>query len=165
MDPKVEIYCCFISISLSSGLAESSQIFLKLQISCQGLDWQVSHLAEVLSQSSTVLFNMHHLSIQAYGLQKRWQDHMDHIKWLALLRRFATVERLQVFYPIAGHIADALKEVSTEMAPEILLALHWLYLVGEPVEHVEEFSTACQLSGLPPVTIANKPRLTHELSS
>ena len=153
MDQKVAIYHHFVSISLSSP-AESHQIFLELQISCRGLDWQVSHLAEVLSQSSAVLFYMHNLSIQAYGLQRHWRDHMDHIEWLALLCRFTTVERLRVFYPIAGHVADALKEVTAEMAPEILPALRWLSLVGEPAEHVKEFSTTRQLSGLPPVTIA-----------
>lgn len=63
-------------------------------------------------------------------------------------------ETLFVSHPIAGHVADALNDVTAEMAPEILPALCLLYLVDEPARRVEEFITARQLSGLPPVTIS-----------
>ena len=145
-----------VYISLYSEQVESRRSHLALRISSQGLDWQVSQLTEVLGQSSAVLSDVGHLSIGAYDLQPSWQDDMDHSEWLELFRQFAAVETLRVSAQLAGHVGDALKDVTIDVVPEILPALRLLCLEDEPLRRVEEFVNTRQLSGLP-VTIANAP--------
>lgn len=135
---------------------ESRRSHLALRISSQGLDWQVSQLTEVLSQSSAVLSDVGHLSIGAYDLQPSWQDHIDQSEWLELFRQFPAVETLRVSAQLAGHVGDALKDVTIDIVPEFLPALRLLCLEDEPLKRVEEFVNTRQLSGLS-VTIANAP--------
>lgn len=145
-----------VYISLYSEQLESRRSHLALRISSQGLDWQVSQLTEVLSQSSAVLSDVGHLSIGAYDLQPSWQDDMDHSEWLELFRQFTAVETLRVSARLAAHVGNALKDVTIDIVPEILPALRLLCLEDEPLGRVEEFINTRQLSGLP-VTIANAP--------
>jgi hypothetical protein len=144
----------YIYLHLLSRPAGPLRPPLDLQISCQGLDWQVSHLAEVLSQSSALL-NVHHLSILRHSLLRRRQGELDDIEWLALFRQFTALETLCVFHEQAGHVAHALDDVTVEMVPEILPALRLLFLKGVPAGCVKKFITARQLAGLPPIVIAN----------
>ncbi len=81
-------------------------------ISCRGIDWQVSHMIQVLSQTSAMLSNVVHLLIQVYDLQPSWQDNTDEIKWLELLCRFTAVRTLGVCEELAGHNALVLEGVT-----------------------------------------------------
>ena len=141
-----------ICLILLSGPAER---LLDLSISCEGLDWQVSHLAEVLSQSSAVLPNVHNLYIYEDFLQPRWEGEMDDTEWLALIRQFTALETLRVSHQQVEHVAHALNNVTVEMAPEILPALRLLFLEYQLAGSVEKFMTARQLARLPPIAIAN----------
>ena len=143
-----------IRLSLRSGPWEHRRTSLYLHISCRGLDWQVMHLAEVLSQSFAVLPNVHHLSIFERGLPPRWQDEMDDIEWSAHFCQFTALETLRVSGQQRGHVAHTLNNVTVEMVPDILPALRLLFFEDGPVG-VEKFITARQLAGLPPVAIAN----------
>ena len=154
MDAEVFFHDSLVYISLYSGQVESGQIPLDLQISCKELDWQVSHLAAVLSQSSVILSKVVHLSIDAHDLQPSLQDDVDHIEWLELFRQFTAVETLEVSARLAGHVAVALKDVTAEMVPEMLPALQLLCLEDESVGGIEQFVTTRQLSGQP-IAIAN----------
>ena len=109
----------------------------------------------MLSQSSAVLPNVHHLHIFERRLPPRWQGEMDDIEWLAVFRQFIVLETLRVSYQQTEHVVHALNNVTVEMVPEILPALHLLFLEGEPAGRVEKFITARQLAGLPPIAIAN----------
>jgi hypothetical protein len=149
MNAEVHFCSSYVKISLS---APSRRIFLEFQISCQGLDSQVSHLAEALSQSSMILFNVHHLFMLMYSSQL---EDVDNIEWLALLRRFTAVETLVLPHGLARPITDALNEVTVAMAPEILPALRLLHMISEGAGCVEEFVATRQLSGLPPITITS----------
>jgi len=152
MDAEVHFYRSYVQFSIFAGLAPRREVFLDLEIVSQGLDSQVSHLSEALSQTSTVLSNVHYLFILMDSAQPG-RDSVDNIEWLALFRRFTAVHTLRISYGMARPIADALKDVTAAMAPEILPALRLLQLIGEGAGCVEEFITARQLSGLPPVTI------------
>lgn len=157
MDAQIYFHGLLVYISLYSGPVEGRRIPLHIRTSCQGLDWQVSHLTNVLSQYPTMLTNVGHLFIGAYDLQPSWRDDMDPIEWLELFRQFTAVKTLQVSTLLAAHVSEALIDVTDEMVPEILPTLRLLCLEYEPVERVGEFITARQLSGLP-VTIANTPK-------
>ena len=152
MEAEVELSLRCISFHLC-GPAKRRD--LHLEISCRGLDWQVSYLAEVLSRSSALLSNVHHLYIFERDWPPRWQGEMDDIEWLAVFRQFTAVETLRVSDQQTGHVAHALNNVTAEMVPEILPALRLLYLQYEPAGRIEKFITARQFAGLPPIAIAN----------
>jgi hypothetical protein len=154
LDALVYLLPSYIYLVLLAGPADNRRISLYLHILCQGLDWQVSHLAEVLSQSSAVLPNVHHLSIFDFP-SPRLKDEMDDTEWLALFRQFTAVQTLRVFGQQTGHVAHALNNVTVEMVPEILPALRLLFLEYETAGGVEKFITAHLLAGLPPVATAN----------
>ena len=145
-----------VYIGLHSEQSESGRSHFALRILCQRLDWQVSRLAEVLSQSSPLLTNVDHLSIGAYDLQSSSQDDMDNIAWLELLRQFIAVKALRVSAQVAGHVADALKDVTVDMVPGIMPVLRLLFLEDESARRVGDFILTRQRFGLP-VTLANSP--------
>ena len=156
MGAKVHLAPSCICLYLISGPGEHHRTLLSLYISCQGLDWQVSHLAEVLNQSSAVLPNIYHLYIKD-ELSPRWQGEMDDIEWLTLIRQFTAVETLRISSRQTGHVAHVLNNVTVGMAPELFPALRLLFLEYtryETPERVEKFITARQLAGLPPIAIA-----------
>ena len=126
-----------------------------LQISCRGLDWQVSHAAQTLAQSGAMLFNVDDLAIDTRADMPPLaggKDFMDDSEWLALLRPFTAVTTLHVSWKLAEHVACGLEGVTEETAAELLPALQSLCLEGAPLTSAERFSAIRQLSGLP-VTI------------
>ena len=149
MDAEVFFNENLVYINFYHGPVESWQIPLDLQISCQGLDWQVSHLAAVLSQCSAILFNVGHLSIDAYDLPQILGNETDHIEWLELFHHFTAVESLEVSIRLSEHVANVLKDVTVEMVPEFLPSLQFLCLENLPLGCVEEFITARRVSGRP----------------
>ena len=153
MDAEVYCHQSLVYINLYHGPVERGQIPLDLQISCQGLDWQVSHLVAVLSQCSAILSKVGHLSIDAYDLQPSLRNDPDRMEWLELFHRFTAVQSLEVSAQLAGLVADVL-DVTVEMALELLPTLELLCLGDLSVRRVEAFITARQVSGRP-VTIAN----------
>jgi hypothetical protein len=78
---------------------QSRQSCLSIQISCQGLDWQVSSITQLISQSSTMLADVRHLSIDEKDLQPSWRDDIDQDEWVPLLRQF-TNARLRSGKPV-----------------------------------------------------------------
>ena len=122
---------------------------LSIRIVCQGLDWQVSHLARILGQSRALVSNVGHLSIDEDDLQPGWQNDMDDADWLELLRPFTAVKMLHGSEQLAGHIALALDDVRGDMITEVLPALNSLWLDDQQVRFVEQFLVARRVSGHP----------------
>ena len=112
-----------VYINFVCGQGAPFKSYLFLQVSCQGLDWQVSSMAQILSQSSALLANVAHLSIHAQRLRPGWKNDVDHADWLDLLRAFAVVETLLVSRQLAAHVALAFQGVTAMMAAEVLTAL------------------------------------------
>ncbi|KAH9028410.1 hypothetical protein EDB84DRAFT_1563134 [Lactarius hengduanensis] len=144
-----------VYVSLYCEREELLESHFSLQISCQGLDWQVSHVAQTLSQSAALLSNVGDLSIDARELSPGGKDYMDDTEWLDLLRPFTAVETLHVSRKLAGHVARGLKGVTGDMVIEILPSLYSLSLEDEPLTSVERFVEVRRLSGRP-VTIVNE---------
>ncbi|KAN0128303.1 hypothetical protein V8E53_013887 [Lactarius tabidus] len=72
-----------------------------INILCEGIDWQVSHMVQALNQISAVLSNMLHLAIDSKEISPE-PEGMDGIDWLQLLRPFFSVQTLFVSREIAG---------------------------------------------------------------
>ena len=72
------------------------------------IDWQVSHMAQVLSRFSTTLSNVVHLKLFDFK-EDRQSDGTDNAEWLHLLHQFSAVKMLYVSNELAGHVALTLE--------------------------------------------------------
>jgi hypothetical protein len=151
-----------VNIRLDCEQVGRRQSRLFLQISCQGLDRQVSLLAQVLGQSATMLSNVSHLSIHAHCVQVVWEDDgdedMEDIGYLELLRPFTTVRTLRLHGHSVAPIAFALEIGAEEMVDaEVLPVLHLLWLQDLPMASLENF-TDVRFHSRCRVTIVNTER-------
>jgi hypothetical protein len=135
-----------------------------LQISCRGLDWQVSHVAQTLSQSGAMLSNVDDLAIDGCDMPPCGNDvmDMDDCEWLALLRPFTALATLHVSWKLAEHVARGLEGVTRETAAEMLPALQSLCLEGAPLTSAERFAAIRRLSGRPVTIIDDSEPLAGE---
>jgi hypothetical protein len=117
-----------------------------LQISCRGLDWQISHVVQTLCQSGSMLSNVDDLAIDARDMPPGEKDDSE---WLALLRPFTAVATLHVSWKLAEHVACGLEGITEETAAEMLPALQSLCLEGAPSTSTKRFALIRQLSGRP----------------
>ncbi len=145
-----------VYVSLYCEREELLESHFSLQISCRGLDWQVSHVSQTLTQSAAMLSNVGDLSIDTRDIPPGEKDYMDDTEWLELLRPFTAVETLHVSGKLTGHVAHGLEGVTEEMVAEMLPALHSLCLEDEPSTSVKQFVEVRRLSGRP-VTIVRAP--------
>ncbi|KAH9170271.1 hypothetical protein EDB89DRAFT_1323589 [Lactarius sanguifluus] len=133
--------------------------------SCKWIDWQVSHIAPVLSQFSTLLSNAGHLKLIS-GLEDEEDCQLegaDDIEWLHLFHQFSTVQSLHVSPMLAMHIALALEDIPTEMVTEVLPSLDLICIEGQPASSVEKFVTARRVSGRPVTVIDTETEFDRTL--
>jgi hypothetical protein len=127
-----------------------SPSYIQVRILCEMVDWQVSHLAQVLNQISVVLPNIIDVVIGSDNLET---EDMDDIEWPQLLRQFSSVRALFVSRELAGHISRALEDIAGGMPTEILPALDLLCIQDQPVTSVHKFIASRSESDLPVTTV------------
>jgi len=126
--------------------------FLELKISCSQSDWRLSSMAQICSSFLSLISSLERLYVyEKEHLQSCWQDDIENVQWLELLRPFTTVKTLYLSPEFAPRIAPALQELVGERATEVLPALRSLqFHPSRPVqEAIEKFVAARQLSGHP----------------
>jgi hypothetical protein len=139
-------------------------LHIVVRILCEGIDLQVSHLAQALNQISAVLSNVVHFAI---GYNSNCDsvspdpEGMDDIEWLQLLLPFSSVKTLFVSREFAGHISRSLEYIAAVMATEVLPALEMLCLEDHTVSSIHEFIAIRRESGHP-VTIVDTKRAFME---
>jgi hypothetical protein len=142
-----------VCVSLYEEVDQPGESRFALQISCQCLDWQISHMSQVLDQSSVALSHVGDLSIDGRDLHPGWRADDDSLvepsEWRGLLCPFIGVEKLRVSKQLAGHVALALEDITMENVAEMLPALHSLFLEDQPEASVERYIGARQISGRP----------------
>jgi len=134
-------------------------------ISCEGIDWQVSHIAQVLSHFSATLSTVIHLKLEVQLEGGRQLNGTDDIDWLHLLRQFSTVQTLHVSRELARHIALALEDIAGEMVVQVLPSLHLVHVVGQPASSVEKFVAVRWLSGRPVTVVDTEMEFNRRLES
>ena len=133
--------------------------YAETSVSCHGIEWQVSHIAQVVSHFSETLSNVVHLKLDvAYDTQLKVTDDVE---WLHLFQQFTTVQTLHVSRELAGHVALALEAIDWETVAEALSSLDLIFLGGRPTSSIEKFVAARQLSGRP-VTVINEERVFYK---
>jgi len=140
-----------------------------LSISCKPLDWQISSLAQVCSSSFPPLPTLEHLDIVIEtdpNSPLKWQDDMEDIQWLDLLRPFTSVKNLGLSKDSVPFVAPALQELSGERVTEVLPTLENHFLErpqpsGPVKEAIGKFIAARQLAGFP-VTVHYRDRASND---
>ena len=139
-------------------------LYIYVHISCDGIDWQTSHLTIVLSQISAMLPNTVHLLIDS-GSTKPELDIMDDIEWPQLLRPFSCVKTMVVCKEFAGIVSFALEHISGAMATEILPALDMLCLEDQPISSFDKFVAVRQDAGLPVTIVTTRSEFEERVKS
>ena len=106
-----------VSIKLDQGASSTQGTIghpLSLCISCGVLDWQISSMAQICSQSP-VFSRVERLDVRADYLRLgyRWED--ESVPWVELFRSFTSVETLSISGELCQDVAPALEVVATEM--------------------------------------------------
>ena len=133
-----------------------------ISVLCKGIDWQVSHMAQVLRHFSMVFPHVVHLKL---SLSEDYQlEGTDDVEWHLLLHRFSAVQTLHVSQDPAGHIAVVLEDMLKGMFAESLPSLDLLYLEDQPASSVEKFVAARQLRGRIVTVVHTKAEYDERLS-
>ncbi len=125
---------------------------VKVEISCQVPDWQLSSLAQICDfsldwmESLYVYENLHS--------QLDWDDNIENAEWLELLHSFTAVKNLYLSKQFAPRLAPALQELTGDRTTEVLPTLRNIFLEGflpsKPVqEGIRQFVSARQLIDRP----------------
>jgi hypothetical protein len=146
---EVDFHGAFVSFAMFQA-SNSPSYQRKVRIGCRGIDWQVSHMAQVLSQISVTLSSVVHLWLKENLLSAAGTDD---IEWLLLLHSFSAVRTLRVDNMLAGHVAPALEDTTGGMAAEVLPSLELIWICGQ---RVKKFDAARQLSGRPIIVCTQK---------
>lgn len=134
-----------------------------ISVLCEGIDWQVSHMAQVLGHFSTVFPHINYLKLE---LQKDYQlEDTDDVEWHLLLHRFSDVQTLHVSQGLAGRLAVALEDMLEGMFAESLPSLDLIYLEGQPASSLEKFVAARQLSDRIVTVVHTKAEYDERLRS
>jgi hypothetical protein len=128
---------------------------LKLRISCEPLDWQLSAVAQVLNSLLSSLPTLERLEITVD--RDDWQGEIEVTQWLEFLNLFTSVKEVALVRESSVRlVAPALQELARERPTEVLPTLQILSLPtydwqsSGPVEDaIKQFIAARQLSGHP----------------
>ena len=132
---------------------------VSINIECEGTDWQLSHLINVLSQISAVPSNVTALFIESGPTPEMSgpeDSDIDDIEWLQLLSLFSSAQELGVAWCYSGYVSRTLEGLSGTMATEVLPALHTLSLTGQSVSSIENFIAGRRDSDHPVTTFNGK---------
>ena len=131
---------------------------LILRISCKSSDWQLSSLSQLYASALSPLPTLQYLEI--YNPRKYWEDDMENVQWLELLRLFPSVKDLVLSEKSFRLVAPALNELDGQGIMEVLPALQNIVLQSpQPSEPdnkaVGKIITTRQLLGRP-VTVQHR---------
>jgi len=129
----------------------------ELEIRCERPDWQLSSMTQIFSQQLPLLSHVEQLTISVSRWESfEWKDDpdMDSSQWLELFRLLIAAQSLHVSKALVSPVTGALRDLTGQMAMEVLPALQTLSLEGlEPSgpvhEAIKSFATARQLSHQP----------------
>ena len=161
-------YCVNLSANSHANFtyAPPGTLTYSPEVHCEGVDQQVSHMAQVLSHFSATLSNVAHLGLRYKTPKEGYQiKGIDNVEWLPLLRQFSTVQLLHVSKEIAGNVALALEGISGDAVAEALPSLDVIYLMGLPASSIKKFLAARQLSGRPVTVIDTDDEFRQRVKS
>jgi hypothetical protein len=127
----------------------------------EAIYWQVTHMAQVLSQVSATLSNVVHLELY------KGPHHgcMDTVEWQRLLRQFSAVQTLKVGWGIAECMARTLEDLTEERVVGLFPFLELICLQSESALSIEKFVALRELSGHPVTVVDSEEEFDKRLES
>ncbi|KAH9971601.1 hypothetical protein BGW80DRAFT_1446417 [Lactifluus volemus] len=122
---NIDIYANHVAMTFLSMNRFSITGVLTFEISCRGVDWQVSSIAQICNQLSSVLSSLKQLKI--YVLGSIPQVDMDDAQWLDLFLPFTAIQTLEISDK-QSLVVSALRGLSGESATQVLPALERLHV-------------------------------------
>ena len=118
----------YVQVGLSSQAGTVDHGIIKLRISCQESDWQLSSLAQVCHWTLPPHSTIERLDIcEDPRWKTHWQYDMDKTQWLEFFRPFTAVKDLYLSEELGLRVALALQE---PFGDEVLPALQNIFLEG-----------------------------------
>ena len=161
-DARVSFHSRGVTFDMSRETGQYPKQLLTT-INCQGIDWQVSHMAQVLSQFSTTLSLSAAVNIKL-EVKNKWvvpTEGMDDVDLRHLLLQFPTMQTLHVSQELAEHIALALEHMVAGAFPSIDL----VFLEGQPASSLENFLAARRIDGRPVTVVDTKTEFDERVKS
>jgi F-box-like len=166
----IEAHVVFGSSTAWVGLELQASYFeeVKVEISCEVLNWQLSSLSQICTSSLPLLSTTENLYIHEHlQSQLDGKDGIEDTEWLELLLPFTAVKDLYLSKQFAPRITPALQELTGGRTVELLPTLQNLFLEGfqpsEPVhEGIAQFISARQLTKHPVAISVWERDLTQE---
>jgi hypothetical protein len=129
---------------------------LTLRILCSQSDWQLSSLAQVCNQSSSLLSRVERLDIRECPSSPREPQWQDKVQWVDLFHPFTAVKALHIPRELGSRIAPVLQELTEPRAAEVLPALDSLVF-----EELRELESSESLQGAIQQFIAARASAGH----
>ena len=136
---------------------------LSVEIRCSASEWQLSSLEQVCTSSLPPVSTLEDLCIsENRDWPPHWQDDVENILWLDLLRSFVALKNLYLSEKYVSRIAPALQELVGDRTIEVLPILENVFLEGLQTsgplqEGIEKFVVARRLTDRP-VTVSRWDR-------
>jgi hypothetical protein len=148
---EVTFYRRSVIVRLSSETGTIDNTKFDLEISCRALDWQLSALAQVCTSLVPYFSALERPDIsEGQFPPPRWQNDMENVQWLELLRPFTATKSLHLSSELQRRVGPALQELSSRgRVTEVLPTLQYFFLGGVLSEAIEKFIVARQLSSRP----------------
>jgi hypothetical protein len=144
-------------VTLSSQTSDHREF--TVEISCEGLDRQLSSLAQIFTSSLPPLSTMEDLYIyEDQDSEMVWQDNIEIMAWPELLHPFTGVKDLYLSKQLIPRVAPALQVLVGDRSTDVLPALQNIFLeglqsLGSVQEGIGQFVAARQVIGHP-ITVA-----------
>ena len=159
---RVSFHSCGVTFDMSRETGQYPKQ-LWTAIDCQWIDWQVSHMAQVLSQFPTTLSLSAAVNLKL-EVSTGWagpSEGVDDVDWRHLLLQFPTMQTLHVRQELAEHIALALEHMVAGAFPSLDL----VFFEGQPAYSVEKFLAARRISGRPVTVVDTKAEFYERVKS
>ena len=124
-------------------------------INCQGIERQISRIAQVFSQPSAILSGVVYLEL---SLSQANADRHGN-EWLRLLRQFSAIRTLHISGMCTRELALVLDDVTAETVAEVLPVLELICIDGQPVSCIEKFLAARRFSDQPVTIVETEAEL------
>ena len=119
------------SLHFSPQTSDDRKINVKIQVLCQGLEWQVSSLDQVCTSCLPPLAMVEDLYIYVHSnWPPNWKDEIENGQWLEPLHPFTAVKNLYLSEEMALPIGSALQELTDGSTTEVLPNLQNIFLEG-----------------------------------
>ena len=129
-----------IQLKLESGLS--------LRISCTNPDWQISSMAQVCTSSPPLFSTLERLDISKdFSPPPHWQDGVEYIEWLELLRPFTALKDLYIVKNLGPLVTAALHELARKVLWERYL--RYEIFISRGSDHRDAYEKLSGNSSLP----------------